>query len=95
MLKEVRRKTCCRVVCGMILFVLVSLFCCGYLVVFSHVANPQSSLSIAIDLVIFEIFPAIVVGMLGVVYLGCKVKCVMWLIVSIEAYRFLRNFVDT
>ena len=48
----------------------------------------SSSLSIAIDLVIFEIFPAIVVGMLGLVCLGCKVKCVMWLIVSIEAIDF-------
>ena len=87
----------------MIVFAIISLFCCVYLIAFSHVANPQmsrdwlvsSSISITIDLVLFEIFPAIAVGCLGLVYFGCKVKCAMWLIVSIEGYRFMRNFIDT
>ena len=55
----------------------------------------SSFLSIAIDMLGFEIIPAFAVAYLGLLYFGCKMRCVMWLLLAIEGYRFIRNFVDT
>ena len=55
----------------------------------------SSSISIAIELFVFEVVPALAVGLFGLAYFGCKIKCMMWLLVSIEGYRFVRNFIDT
>ena len=51
-------------------------------------------LSLAIDLVVFEAIPAVSVAFFGVLYLGCKLKCLIYPLVLIEGYRFIRNFVD-
>ena len=88
---------------GMSLFVIVSCFCCLYLVSFAHVANSvmsrdwlvSSSISILIDLFAFEILPAVAVANLGILYLGCQIKCFFWLLVSIEWYRLIRNIAST
>ena len=55
----------------------------------------SSSVSIVIDLIAFEILPALFVAHIGLLYLGCKLRCFLWILVAIECYRFLRNFVDT
>ena len=55
----------------------------------------SSSTSIVIDIFGFEVLPAVVVAYLGLLYFGCKLRCVMCLLVTIEAYRFIRNFIDT
>ena len=86
----------------MLLFVLLSCFLCLYLITFAHVANPTMSrdwlisslLSLLIDLLVFELIPAMSVALFGVLYLGCRVKCLICPLVSIEGYRFFRNFVD-
>ena len=101
-LKEARRKTRCRIGLGISLFVVISCFCCLYLIAFAHVANSQmsrdwlvsSSISILIDLIAFEFLPAIVVAHIGLLYFACKLKCLLWILTAIEGYRFLRNFVD-
>ena len=103
LLKEIRRQTCCRVACGLLFFIMISLFCCTYLIAFSQVANPamnrdwlvSTSISIMLDLVVFEMVTSISVGFLGLIYFGCKLQCVICLLVLIEVYRFIRNFVDT
>ena len=86
----------------MVLFALLSCFLCLYLIAFAHMASASMSkdwlvssfISLAIDLVAFEAIPAFSVAVLGVLYFGCKWKCFMCLIMSIEGYRFVRNFVD-
>ena len=97
--KKGKRK---RVCCGMVLFALLSCFLCLYLIAFAHVASPSMSrdwlvssfISLAIDLVVFEAIPAFSVTIFGLLYFGCKSKCFMCLLVLIESYRFVRNFVD-
>ena len=54
----------------------------------------SSLLSVVMDLVLFEAIPAVSVAFLGVLYLGCKKKCLVCPFVSIEGYRYVRNFVD-
>ena len=81
----------------------VSGFCCVYLIAFAHLANPtmsrdwlvSSSISILIDLVAFEVLPAFAVGVLGILFFGCKARCLLWILASIEIYRFVRNLIDT
>ena len=86
----------------MVLFALLSCFLSLYLIAFAHVASPSMSrdclvssfISLAIDLVLFEAIPALSVPIFGLLYFGCKSKCFMCLLVSIEGYRFVPNFVD-
>lgn len=93
----------CRVGCGFALFTVISCFCCLYLLGFSQLANAStgrdwlvsSFMSIGVDMLIFEMIPAALVAVLGLLVIGCKASCLVWLIVAIEVYRFLRNFVDT
>ena len=101
--KQAKRNMRSRTALGASLFVAVSCFCCVYLIAFAQVANSvmsrdwlaSSSLSVLIELVAFEVLPALAVGFLGLVYLGCKMRCVIWILVVVEFYRFIRNFVDT
>ena len=102
-LKEAKSKSRSRFGLGISLFVALSCFCCLYLIGFSQAASSEmsrdwlisSSLSIIIDLVAFEVLPAIVVAHVGLMYLGCKLRCFFWILVLIEGYRTIRNFVDT
>ena len=90
-LKQARRKSRSCIGLGISLFVVVSCFCCLYLIAFAHVANSQmsrdwlvsSSISIIIDLVAFELLPAIAVANIGLLYFGCKLRVFFWLLLSI------------
>ena len=56
----------------------------------------QSSLiSILVDMFLFELIPAVSVAFFGLLMLGCRMRTMICLIVTIEGYRFIRNFVDT
>ena len=91
-----------RVCFGMVLFALLSCFLCLYLIAFACIASPSmnrdwlvsSLLSLAIDLVLFEVLAAVSVAFFGVLCLSCKMKCLLCFLVLIEGYRFVRNFVD-
>ena len=86
----------------MVLFALLSCFLCLYLICFAHIATASMSrdwlvsslLSLVIDLVAFEALAAVSVAILGVLYLVCKVKCLLCLLGSIEGYRVIRSLVD-
>ena len=86
----------------MVLFALLSCFLCLYLIAIAHLATPSmgrdwlvsSLLSVVIDLVVFEALAAISVALLSVLYLLCKMKCLLCFLVLIEGYRFVRNFID-
>ena len=86
----------------MVLFALLFCFLCLYLIAFAHIATPSmsrdwlvsSAMSLVIDLVIFEALPALSVAFLGILYVGCKMSCLIWGLVPIECYRLFRNFVD-
>ena len=86
---------------GWVLFWAVSCFCFLYIIAFCEMATPSaqeewltsSALSIVVDLVFFEVLPALVVSGVGVVSLGCKWKCGFFLIFVIEGYRAICSFV--
>ena len=86
----------------MVLFALLSCFLCLYLIAFAHIATPSMSrdwlvsslLAVVIDLVVFEALAAVTVALLGVLYLGCRMKSLMCVLVAIEGYRLVRNFVN-
>ena len=52
-------------------------------------------ISIFIDMFLFELIPALIVALFGLMMFGCEIRKMMWLILAIEGYRFIRNFVDT
>ena len=86
----------------MVLFAALSCFLCLYLIAFAHLASPSMSrdwlvsslLSLVIDLVVFEAVAAMSVALFGVLYLGCKMKCLLCVLVLVEGYHFVRNFAD-
>ena len=53
----------------------------------------SSVFSILVDLVAFELAPALVVSGVGVVTFGCRCKCGLHLIWVVEGYRAIRSLV--
>ncbi len=54
-----------------------------------------SFISVGIDVVVFEVVPAFLVGLFGSVLFGCSAKCTLCAIVTIELYRMIRNLIDS
>lgn len=84
-------------------FLLFSAFCCLYMIGFCETASVQaqgdwlisSVMAVVIEMTLFELFPAFMVGVLAVMVFGCKAHRLLCLIICIEAYRALRNIVGT
>lgn len=99
--KKAKCKKCCIRSLGWANFFLMSCFCCLFMICFCLVASEgaqeewlvSSLISIGIDLFGFEIAPALTVGLLGAMRFGCKAKCALSLILVIEGYRSVRNYV--
>ena len=98
-----KRKLKCKAVIGFLLFVLLSNFFLLYIVCFSHVANRKmsedwarsSSLTLVIDLLLFELGPAVVVAFLAVLRGYCRgCRGIVCFIIVIELYRHYRNLVE-
>ena len=47
--------------------------------------------SLVIDLVVFELVPALVFGSLGLLVVQCRCSCCLCLLMWLELYRFFRN----
>lgn len=103
MYQELRRKILCKAICGYTFFILFSNFLLLYIICFCQVANSQmskdwarsSSITIIIDLLVFEIVPALLFAFLAVLRGYCKgCQGVFCFIIVIEIYRFYRNLVE-
>ena len=84
---------------GFTFFLLLSNFLCLYLVAFGHVVTltlqknwiQSSGASLAIDLVAFEVVPALFFGGVGLLIFVCDCKCCLCALVSLDLYRVFRN----
>ena len=101
--RSLKKKILCKAVCGYVFFFLFSNFILLYVICFCHVADGQMSkdwarsttITIIIDLVVFEIVPALLFAFLAVLRGYCKgCQGVLCFIVLIEMYRFYRNLVE-
>ena len=101
-LEQVYRKNsqrlCCRRALGFFLFFIASSILCLYLIGFgiAHVTLQKnwvqsSGVSVAIDLVVFELIPAMAFGWLGLMIVWCKCNCCLWMMMWLDVYRFFRN----
>ena len=99
-----RLKRClrCRAVIGLAVFVLASNFLLLYIICFCHVASDgmtedwvrSSVILVVLDLVILELMPGLLFGILGVFYGFCRSsKSFLCLIVAIQMYRLYRNVI--
>ena len=97
------RKIKCKAVTGFLLFAFFSNFFLLFIICFSHVASGKmsedwarsSSLTIVIDLLLFELGPAVVVAFLAVIRGYCQgCNGVVCFIILIEVYRQYRNLVE-
>ena len=100
---RLKRKLRCRAVTGYLLFGIFSNFLLLYIICFCHVASQQmsedwgrsSSLTIVLDLLLFEIFPAVVVALFAVIRGYCRgCRGVVCFIIAIELYRQYRNLIE-
>lgn len=98
-----KRKLKCKLVAGFMLFGIFSNFFLLYIICFSHVASVKmskdwarsSSLTIVIDLLVFELAPAVVVAFLAVMRGYCRgCKGILCFIIMIEIYRQYRNLIE-
>ena len=86
-----------------IIFLIIGTFCSLYLVGFGQLAGPEVgkewvisvSISLAVDLIIFEMLPAVMVAGSGVLAAQCHSECLLSVVVGVELYRFIKNVVDT
>lgn len=84
---------------GTFLFFVVSCFLSLYIVAFGEVAASSvkrnwlasSGSSLAIDLVVFEVLPALFYGGIVSLVFGCDCRCWLCLVISLELYRSFRN----
>ena len=89
----------CHKCLGFFFFFLFSCFLSLYLISFGHVVTmnlqknwvQSSGTSLAIDLVAFEIVPALFFGCVGLLIFVCDCKCCMCALVSLDLYRVFRN----
>ena len=89
----------CHKCLGFTLFFLLSCVLCLYLVAFGHVVSitlqknwvQSSGASLAIDLVAFELMPALFFGAVGLLIFVCDCKCCLCALVSLDLYRVFRN----
>lgn len=98
-----QRKLKCKAGCGFLLFALFSNFLLLYIICFCHVANGRmskdwarsSSITIVLDLLAFELLPAVVVAFLAVLRGYCRgCRGLVCFIVLIELYRLYRNLIE-
>ena len=79
----------------LLLWSLLSVFLLGFGHVVSLKMQKQwisgSGASVAIDLVAFELLPALVLGSVVVSVLFCSCRCCLWLLVLLDVYRVFRN----
>ena len=52
-----------------------------------------SGFSIVVDLVLFELAPALVVSAIGVVSFSCRCRCGFYFLCLVEGYRAIRSLV--
>ncbi len=84
---------------GFGVFLVLSGFFSLYLVAFGHVVSlslqknwvTSSGASLAIDLVAFEVVPALFFGLVGLLIFSCDCKCCLCALVSLDLYRVFRN----
>ncbi len=96
-----RSRLNCSLCTGYSLFALISLVFCTYLLAFGHIVTAtlqenwmtSSGASVAVDLVAFEVLPALFFGRVGVLILSCDCKCCLCSLVFLEVYRSFRNVV--
>ena len=89
----------CHKCLGFSFFFLLSSALCLYLVAFGHVVSitmqknwvQSSGASLAIDLVAFEVLPALFFGVVGLLIFVCDCKCCLCALVSLDLYRVFRN----
>ena len=99
---ELKCKIRARVISGIILFVLFSVFLLLFIIAFCNVATPQATsdwlisslITIAIDQFVFELLPAIAIACFGVVKGFCRgCSGLIAVIIGIEIYRIYKNLV--
>ena len=89
----------CHACIGFTFFFLLSSFLCLYLIAFGNVISialqknwvQSSGASLVIDMIAFEMIPALVFGLAGLLIFLCDCKCCLCPLVSVEVYRVFRN----
>lgn len=107
-LKRIFRKLYCKLKCkvvsGFLFFFMLTNFLLLYIVCFCHIASTKmkedwgrsSALTLCLDILVLEVFPAIAISILGVIRGCCRGGCggILCLMLLIETYRFYRNMIE-
>ncbi len=89
----------CRFYSGTVLFMLIGLFLCVYLIAFGDMATfkaqeewlVSSAFAIAMDAIILDLASGLMVGFIGLLAHGCQLNCFFSLIAMFYWYRGVRN----
>lgn len=93
----------CKTAFGLTFFALFSNFLLLYIICFCHIASDRkaqdwarsSGILVILDLVVLELLPAFLFGILGLFYGFCRTSnSMLCLILVIELYRLYRNLIE-
>ena len=100
---NMKNKIRCKTVGGLVFFAILSNYLLLYIVCFCHVASKRmsedwlrsSGILVVLDLLILELLPGMLFGLLGLFYRLCnRSNLMICVIVLMESYRFYRNLVE-